>query len=125
RGQEVLGRQKVAVVGAGGAGSLLVEYLSRLGVGHLVVLDPERIEPTNLPRVAGSRRIDAHARLDRDGHPRWMRRVAERLATRKVRIARRVARQASAAIKVEAIVGDIADDSTAALLTDCDYIFLA
>ena len=33
RGQAVLAAQKIGVIGAGGAGSLLVEYLARLGVG--------------------------------------------------------------------------------------------
>jgi tRNA A37 threonylcarbamoyladenosine dehydratase len=55
RGQALLAAQKVGVIGAGGAGSLVVEYLARLGVGHLVVVDPERIETTNLPRVVGGR----------------------------------------------------------------------
>ena len=38
RGQAILGAQKVGVIGVGGAGSLIVEYLARLGVGHLVVV---------------------------------------------------------------------------------------
>ena len=38
-GQDIVRRLKVGVIGAGGVGSLLVEYLARLGVGHLVVTD--------------------------------------------------------------------------------------
>ncbi len=63
RGQQILKGQKVGVIGAGGAGSLIVEYLARLGVGHLVVADPDRIELSNLPRVVGATRRDALALL--------------------------------------------------------------
>jgi hypothetical protein len=125
RGQELLSRQKVAVVGAGGAGSLLVEYLARLGVGHVVVIDPERIETTNLPRVVGARRWDAHTLLTRAERPEWMRRLGRRFSAYKVHIAKRVARQANARINVDAVVGDVVDGATAHLLTDCEYIFLA
>lgn len=51
------------MIGAGGAGSLIIEYLARLGVGHVVIADPERIELANLPRVVGSSRRDARAML--------------------------------------------------------------
>ena len=125
RGQEILECQKVAVIGAGGAGSLLVEYLARLGVGHLVVIDPERIETTNLPRVVGSLRRDAHTWLTSARRPGWVQAIGNRLATHKVRIAKRVALQAQSGIRVEDVVGDIVDAGTAARLIDCDYIFLA
>ena len=52
--QTVLGALKVAVVGSGGTGSAVVEQLSRLGVGELLVIDPDVIEDTNLTRVYGS-----------------------------------------------------------------------
>ena len=58
RGQAILSAQKVAIVGAGGAGSLINEYLARLGVGHLVAVDFDRLDPTNYPRVVGSRPRD-------------------------------------------------------------------
>ncbi len=41
-------RAHVAVVGLGGIGSLLVEYLSRLGVGHFTLVDDDTVEaPTS------------------------------------------------------------------------------
>lgn len=125
RGQEILNSLKVAVVGAGGAGSLLVEYLARLGVGHLLVIDPQRIDTSNLPRVVGSRRFDAHPWLTSLKMPPFVTGLGERFATHKVRIARRVARQARPKIEIVAIVGDIVDEKTAALLLECDHIFLA
>ncbi|WP_217369067.1 ThiF family adenylyltransferase [Nonomuraea antri] len=125
RGQLLLNRLKVAVIGAGGAGSLLVEYLARLGVGHLVVIDPERIELTNLPRVVGSTRWDARTWFTRDNRPEWMRRLGNRTATPKVRIAARVARVANPKARIETIFGDIADAAVAQCLVDCDFMFLA
>jgi hypothetical protein len=125
RGQHILRRQKVAIIGAGGSGSLLVEYLARLGVGNAVVIDPQRIEPSNLPRVVGSRRWDAHTWLTADARPELVRRLGTYLANRKVRIARRLARQANSTMGIEAIVGSIVDDDVAQRLIDCDYLFLA
>jgi hypothetical protein len=125
RGQEMLRHQKVGVIGAGGDGSLIVEYLARLGVGHLVVVDPERIELSNIPRVVGSTRLDVLTWITLPNRPLWIRRLGERWARRKTHIAARVARQANRGITVEKIVGDIADDSVAQRLADCDFLFLA
>src|SRR5439155_11152739 len=71
-GQDLLRRTKVGVIGAGGVGSLLVEYLGRLGVGWIVVADPERLDITNLPRVAGSRRWDARTWFTVEPRPEWL-----------------------------------------------------
>lgn len=124
-GQDLLGRVKIGVIGAGGVGSLLVEYLARLGVGWIVVADPERLDITNLPRVVGSRRADAWAWLTAETRPRCLRRLGERLSTHKVKIARRVARPANPRGRCEAISGDIADDAVARCFPDCDFLFLA
>jgi tRNA A37 threonylcarbamoyladenosine dehydratase len=125
RGQEILRHQKVGVIGAGGAGSLIVEYLARLGVGHLVVVDPERIELSNVPRVAGSTRRDVLAWLTARSRPARIRQVGQRWARSKTNIAARVARQANPGIIVEKIIGDIAADSVAQRFADCDFLFLA
>jgi tRNA A37 threonylcarbamoyladenosine dehydratase len=125
RGQALLAAQKVAVIGAGGAGSLIIEYLARLGVGHLVVIDPERIDVTNLSRVVGSRRRDVRPLLTHQELLRRFREWAERLRTPKVRIAERVARTAQPGIRFDGIQGDVTDREVAAELVDCDYLFLA
>lgn len=124
-GQAILGNAKVAVVGLGGVGMLLMQSLARLGVGNLVAIDPERIDPTNLPRLPEATRLDAMEYVDRDGVPEPMRRLARRFAARKVRVARRIARRANYRITFEGIVGDIADDHVAQRITECDFIFLA
>jgi ThiF family len=125
RGQDILRDQKVGVIGAGGAGSLIVEYLARLGVGHLVVADPDRLELSNVPRIVGSARRDARPWLTSGDRPAWMRRLGAQLAYRKTHIAARVAGQANNRIIVEKVNGDVADDSVAQRFTDCDFLFLA
>jgi molybdopterin/thiamine biosynthesis adenylyltransferase len=125
RGQALLRAEKVGVIGAGGVGSLLVEYLSRLGVGHMVVIDPQRIETSNLPRVVDGTRWDAHAWLTSADRPFWLQRIGRRFATPKVRIANRVARRAHPTMRIDAISGDVVDESVVERLIDCDYLFLA
>jgi hypothetical protein len=125
RGQAILAAQKVAVVGAGGAGSLLVEYLARLGVGELVVIDPDRVDETNLPRLAGARARDAHTWLTDPARPGWLQSLGHRYATPKVKVARRLARQANGRIRVHALHADVTQSAITVNLVDCDYIFLA
>jgi molybdopterin/thiamine biosynthesis adenylyltransferase len=125
RGQEILSTQKVGVIGAGGAGSLLVEYLARLGVGHLIVIDPDRIDPTNLPRVVDSTRRDTRPLLTHERMPRWLREFGKRRRMPKVDIAEQVARRAQPGIRFDKVFGDVVDQSVAERLIDCDYLFLA
>jgi molybdopterin/thiamine biosynthesis adenylyltransferase len=49
-GQLSLFRSRVAVVGCGGLGGYVIEQLARLGVGTLVVIDPDIFEEHNLNR---------------------------------------------------------------------------
>lgn len=51
---ECLRRATVAVIGAGGTGSMAIEVLARAGVGRLVVVDPDHVTESNLERVHGS-----------------------------------------------------------------------
>lgn len=125
RGQHILRQQKVGVIGAGGAGSLIVEYLARLGVGHLVAADPDRIELSNLPRVVGSTRRDVRSWLTVPTRPARIRQLGEQWARQKTDIAARVARQANPGIIIEKVPGDIADEPVAQRFTDCDFLFLA
>lgn len=105
-GQALLAASRVAVVGLGGIGSLIAEYVARLGVGEIVLVDDDHIEDVNLSRVVGATPADVEARL------------------RKTQIAVRHLREASGARLVVA-GGDVAKDSVAARLRLCDFIFLA
>jgi hypothetical protein len=124
-GQDFLRRSRVAIIGLGGVGSLLAEYLGRLGVGNFVLIDPERIEGTNLPRVVGASRWDARASLHDKRWPRWLGKLAERTARPKVKIAARVIRTANPKAVVEPLCADVLQPEIAARLLDCDYLFLA
>jgi molybdopterin/thiamine biosynthesis adenylyltransferase len=125
RGQAILANVKVAVVGLGGIGSLIAEYLARLGVGELLLIDPDRLDPSNLPRVVGSHCWDAMTWLRHESRPIWLQSLGARLATPKVRIAARVARQASREVRITAVPRDALEADVARMLTDCDHIFLA
>ena len=49
-GQARLKAASVAIVGAGGIGSPAIQYLAAAGVGRLVLIDDDAVEPSNLQR---------------------------------------------------------------------------
>jgi len=50
---------RLAVVGCSGTGSVVVEQLARLGVGHLILVDPDVVEYKNLNRIVNATNEDA------------------------------------------------------------------
>lgn len=122
-GQQRLAKAKVGIIGLGGVGSLVNEVLARVGVGEIVAVDPEKLEPSNRSRVVGSRRWDSQDWLVNSKWPA-LKRIGEWLAKPKVEVARRVAREANHAIRYQAIRGDIVDRATALKMADVDYLFL-
>jgi len=125
RGQALLRELRVGVIGAGGVGSLLIEFLARLGVGELVVIDPDRATLTNLPRLVGAARLDALAWLTNERRPVWLRRLGARCARSKVGLARRQVRRAGFTPVFTGVVGDVLEPTIATHLISCDYLFLA
>lgn len=101
--QRVLADLSVGVVGLGGTGSAVFEQLLRLGVGHLLLIDDDRFEGTNVNRVHGSRLTDV-------GLP-------------KVTIAKRTATETGLPTRVTAIEGSILDAPVARRLRACDVVF--
>lgn len=57
-GQARLRSLRVALVGLGGIGSLVSLQLAHLGVGELVLLDGDKVEASNLSRIAGATKSD-------------------------------------------------------------------
>lgn len=55
----LLRQLEIAVVGCSGTGSPVIEQLARLGVGRLVLVDPDLVEEKNLNRIYNSTRADA------------------------------------------------------------------
>jgi hypothetical protein len=104
-GQQTLGRLRVAVVGLGGVGSILVELLARLGVGNLVVVDDDTVDKTNLPRLLG-------AELGDIGKPKTL-------------LAARNARRANPGIQLTTLQTRVEAPAARRALTGCDWIFLA
>ena len=49
-GQARLSEKRVLIVGCGGLGGHLIENMLRIGVGHIVAVDPDRFEQSNLNR---------------------------------------------------------------------------
>jgi hypothetical protein len=95
----------VAIVGLGGAGTLLTEGLAGLGVGHLVLIDDDTVEESNLPRLTGADQGDV-------GRP-------------KTELAARLACRARPGIGLTAIESRVEDPDARRELTQCDWIFLA
>lgn len=77
-GQEVLNRIRVGIAGLGGVGSILTEFLARLGVGELVLVDFDIVSEENLNRLVGAHRSEL-------GKPKieYASRIAKEAATAK------------------------------------------
>jgi molybdopterin/thiamine biosynthesis adenylyltransferase len=106
-GQSELAACRVAILGLGGIGSLVAEYLARLGVGHFILVDGDLVEESNLSRIVGASRLDAAGQIP------------------KVSVAERIIREANPEAEVQLIEDDIAKESVANELAKVDYLFLA
>lgn len=124
-GQNALARATVGVVGCGGGGIIVVEHLTRLGVGTVVTVDPDVVEPTNLSRLPGARRSDARPWADDPRLPASLRRLGVRLRTPKVQLANRIVRAAAGGTRHVGLRADATDAHAAALVASCDYLVLA
>jgi molybdopterin/thiamine biosynthesis adenylyltransferase len=111
-GQHLLRSAKIAIVGLGGIGSLVNEYLARLGVGELTLIDPDRLDTSNFSRVVGATAED-------------LPNATGKLGTLKVEIAARVACDAQPHISTVLIQDDFSLESIARQVVNCDYVFLA
>jgi molybdopterin/thiamine biosynthesis adenylyltransferase len=104
-GHEILRRLTVAVIGAGGGGSLLVQMLAHLGVGKLIVVDFDIVSESNLSRIVGATAVDV-GRL-------------------KIDVMRDLVARIDPTIEVDAFFGDIAFADDARCVANADFAFLA
>jgi molybdopterin-synthase adenylyltransferase len=102
-GQERLHTLRVAVIGVGGTGSVVVEQLAHLGVHDLLLIDPDVIEQSNLNRVVGAVPSDV-------GRP-------------KVDVASAHAKRIQPGARIERVRADIRDRAVARRLLDVDFFF--
>lgn len=103
-GQHVIEGLSVGVVGAGGLGSHVIQQLLHLGVGELLVVDPDRVEASNLSRLVGAGARDA------------------RLRRAKVALARRLARRLRSGTRVRVVRGSMNDPNVGPKLLGCDVV---
>lgn len=102
-GQQHLARLRVAIVGLGGTGSIAAQQLVHLGIHRFTLVDPDKVEETNLNRLVGAKPSDV-------GEP-------------KVSVAARYLRNFLKEAEIEAIVGNVVHDAVARRLIDADLIF--
>ncbi|PWT71107.1 MAG: thiamine/molybdopterin biosynthesis protein [Proteobacteria bacterium] len=57
----VLSEAQVAIIGLCGGGSHVAQQLAHIGVERFFLCDPDRVEDSNLNRMVGASRSDAHA----------------------------------------------------------------
>jgi hypothetical protein len=100
-----LRRLRVAVVGVSGTGGPLVEQLLRLGVGALVLVDPDRVETCNLNRIPQATREDA------------------RLGRAKVEVVADAVRRAGLGTRVETYACNLKDPAAVRAVSTCDLVF--
>lgn len=93
---------RIAVVGCSGTGSIVVEQLARNGVGHLVLVDPDRVEEKNLNRI-----INAHAHS---------------VGRYKVDVLREFVEGLEFGTKVESFATDLSDPEALQAVAGCDIV---
>lgn len=104
-GQEKIRESYVAIVGAGGLGSHLIQQLAFLGVGKFAVIDPDELQETDLNRLIGSRPDDITGRV------------------KKVDIAKRLVHSIEPSADVAAIPKDLIDEVSFSAIKKASCVF--
>src|SRR4051812_39144940 len=58
RAQAILAATRVTIVGLGGGGSHVAQQLAHIGVGEIRLVDPDKMEESNLNRLVGATHLD-------------------------------------------------------------------
>jgi len=104
QGQEMLLRSKALIIGCGALGTVIANMLARAGVGHLVIIDRDFIEITNLQRQVLFDEQDVH-----DAIP-------------KAEAAKRKIAKINSQIQVTAIVDDLNHTNIEKIAQGCDVL---
>jgi hypothetical protein len=104
-GQRRLRELTVAIIGAGGGGSLIAQSLAHLGVGGIILIDHDVVKRLNLSRIVGATPAD--------------------VGKLKVDVAARLIRSIDAAITITPFSGDVTYVTDAQAITAADVVFLA
>jgi hypothetical protein len=102
QGQARLRSAKIAVVGAGGGGSHVIQQLAYLGIGEIVVIDPDVYQESNRHRLVSGLRAD--------------------LGTPKVDIFHRLVRKIGLGGRVRRVCAAVPDVDAVEALRNCDLI---
>ncbi len=104
-GQMLIRNTNIAVVGVGGIGSHVVQQLAFLGVGRIVLIDPDELEKSNLNRLIGARWDDSIPGI------------------KKVEIAKRMAGSINPEIDVNALPCDLKSKNAFKVIKQSNYTF--
>lgn len=100
--QARLKQSRVAVPGVGGVGGTAALYLAAAGIGHMIVVDRDRVENSNLNRQVLFACCDV-------GHP-------------KARAAQQRLKALNDAIKIESVDIDVSESNLSSIIGDCHYV---
>src|ERR1700729_4075711 len=103
-GQRKLTASRIVIVGCGATGSALASLLARAGVGHLLIIDRDYVEPSNLQRQSLFDEADAAESIPKA--------IA---AVRKIAAF-------NSDVQAKAEVADLTPENIAALLSEADLI---
>jgi len=103
-GQEMISRSTVVVIGIGALGTVISSQLCRAGVGHLILVDRDFVELSNLQRQILFNENDARLRLP------------------KVVAAANKLREVNSEIIIEPVIADVTSRNIEQLILDADLI---
>lgn len=98
--------QRILIVGLGGLGSLIAENLVQMGFLNFILVDPDRVELSNISRLAGATFRDAQFR------------------TKKVRVAQRRIQGLSPSAKVSALACAVEDERVTKLARSASWVIV-
>jgi hypothetical protein len=103
-GQTILRNLHIVVVGLGGTGSVVAVQLAHLGVGHITLIDGDRVEQSNVSRILGATTGDV-------GHA-W-----------KVEVAARYIERLGLGTQIRCLRGHLGTEISSSLIEHCDVAF--